>query len=44
MHRGKRITIFVGAFGSGKTEIALNYVRALAAQQKRVAIAVFSLT
>lgn len=39
MYLGKRIIIFVGAFGSGKTEIALNYVRTLAAQQKKVAIA-----
>lgn len=33
-----RIIIFVGAFGSGKTEIAINYVRALARKKKQVAI------
>ncbi len=33
-----RIVIFVGAFGSGKTEIALNYVRVLRKQGKQVAI------
>lgn len=39
MYLEKRITIFVGAFGSGKTEIALNYVQTLATQQKKVTIA-----
>lgn len=39
MYLEKRIIIFVGAFGSGKTEIALNYVQVLAAQQEKVAIA-----
>ncbi|MGI6128592.1 MAG: hypothetical protein ACOYEO_00685 [bacterium] len=34
----KRIVIFVGAFGSGKTEIALNYGRLLASRDKKVAI------
>ncbi|HHT70054.1 MAG: hypothetical protein WAO22_04100 [bacterium] len=38
MHFESRITIFVGAFGSGKTEIAINYVRALAKQREKVAI------
>jgi len=39
MYLDKRIIIFVGAFGSGKTEIALNYVQMLALQSKRAAIA-----
>jgi hypothetical protein len=38
MYLDKRIIIFVGAFGSGKTEIALNYAQMLAAQKKMVAI------
>lgn len=38
MHFDKRIAVFVGAFGSGKTEIAINYVRSLAQQEKQVAI------
>ncbi|HKM39284.1 MAG TPA: hypothetical protein VJ036_03345 [bacterium] len=33
-----RIVIFVGAFGSGKTEIAINYVRSAVKQWARVAI------
>lgn len=34
----KRITIFVGAYGSGKTEIALNTVERLAPDHPRIAI------
>lgn len=34
----KRISIFAGHFGSGKTEIAVNYALALKAGQKKVAI------
>ncbi len=36
---GERIRIFVGAYGSGKTEVALNQAFALAAQGQKVAIA-----
>lgn len=38
MRLEQRIPIFVGAFGSGKTEIALNYAMQLAGTGKRVAI------
>jgi len=34
--QGKRVTLFTGNFGSGKTEVAVNYSRALADQQKTV--------
>jgi RecA/RadA recombinase len=36
---GKRVTVFVGHFGSGKTEIALNRALDLAASGERVTIA-----
>ncbi|HHY93277.1 MAG TPA: hypothetical protein GX511_08040 [Firmicutes bacterium] len=39
MQLGKRITIFTGAFGSGKTELALNYALQVAKDGFRVALA-----
>jgi hypothetical protein len=35
---GRRVTLFVGHFGSGKTEIALNYALDLAATGERVSV------
>lgn len=39
----KRISIFTGHFGSGKTEVALNYVFNLAATNKKTAIVDFDI-
>jgi len=39
MDFSKRIAIFAGAFGSGKTELALNYAHRAAAEGRRVALA-----
>ena len=35
----KRLTLFAGHYGSGKTNIAVNYALALAAEGKKVCIA-----
>ncbi len=43
MNTPKRITIFVGYYGSGKTEIAVNYALALRAQGKKVVIIDFDI-
>ncbi|MEO0080526.1 MAG: hypothetical protein ABIK44_07625, partial [candidate division WOR-3 bacterium] len=35
----KRVNIFLGGFGSGKTEVAVNFALHLAAEGKRVELA-----
>ena len=39
----QRLVIFVGAFGSGKTEVALNYAKLMRFQSKKVAIIDFDI-
>ena len=39
MMEHKRLTLFAGHYGSGKTNIAVNYARALAKEDKKVCIA-----
>lgn len=43
MHTPKRITIFVGYYGSGKTELAVNYALALKESGKKVVIVDFDI-
>lgn len=43
MHTPKRITIFVGYYGSGKTELAVNYALALRESGKKVVIVDFDI-
>ena len=43
MHTPKRITVFVGYYGSGKTELAVNYALALRASGKKVVIVDFDI-
>ncbi len=38
MRQAKRITVFAGHFGSGKTEVAVNYALWLRKQQKKTAV------
>ena len=37
--QAKRVTLFAGHYGSGKTNIAVNYALTLAAEGKKVCIA-----
>ena len=39
MDTSKRVTLFAGHYGSGKTNIAVNYALRLASEGKRTAIA-----
>ena len=43
MHTPKRITVFVGYYGSGKTELAVNYALALRESGKKVVIVDFDI-